>query len=136
MNLIEYNFAHKSPKPDINIKPKDIQVRSSECQANPGVVKKEEEVLVKYKLLPKDKASDTSIYECRKEGAFEEIAFKSQRSLARISTPRQEAILSAVKIQPLSLYFISFFTIISLSLIHICRCRRYAVCRSRWSPYH
>eukprot|EP00826_Nyctotherus_ovalis_P018386 TRINITY_DN15506_c0_g2_i1.p2 TRINITY_DN15506_c0_g2~~TRINITY_DN15506_c0_g2_i1.p2 ORF type:complete len:147 (-),score=47.36 TRINITY_DN15506_c0_g2_i1:12-452(-) len=23
-----------------------------------------------------------------------------------------------------------------LSLIHICRCRRYAVCRSRWSPYH
>eukprot|EP00826_Nyctotherus_ovalis_P066206 TRINITY_DN9767_c0_g1_i10.p1 TRINITY_DN9767_c0_g1~~TRINITY_DN9767_c0_g1_i10.p1 ORF type:complete len:155 (-),score=30.93 TRINITY_DN9767_c0_g1_i10:14-478(-) len=25
---------------------------------------------------------------------------------------------------------------LSLSLIHICRCRRYAVCRSRWSPYH
>eukprot|EP00826_Nyctotherus_ovalis_P026959 TRINITY_DN21013_c0_g1_i1.p1 TRINITY_DN21013_c0_g1~~TRINITY_DN21013_c0_g1_i1.p1 ORF type:complete len:134 (-),score=12.77 TRINITY_DN21013_c0_g1_i1:29-430(-) len=25
---------------------------------------------------------------------------------------------------------------IDLSLIHICRCRRYAVCRSRWSPYH
>eukprot|EP00826_Nyctotherus_ovalis_P055470 TRINITY_DN7364_c0_g1_i17.p1 TRINITY_DN7364_c0_g1~~TRINITY_DN7364_c0_g1_i17.p1 ORF type:complete len:218 (+),score=45.46 TRINITY_DN7364_c0_g1_i17:603-1256(+) len=25
---------------------------------------------------------------------------------------------------------------ITLSLIHICRCRRYAVCRSRWSPYH
>eukprot|EP00826_Nyctotherus_ovalis_P009129 TRINITY_DN12397_c0_g1_i4.p2 TRINITY_DN12397_c0_g1~~TRINITY_DN12397_c0_g1_i4.p2 ORF type:complete len:110 (-),score=18.55 TRINITY_DN12397_c0_g1_i4:17-346(-) len=25
---------------------------------------------------------------------------------------------------------------INLSLIHICRCRRYAVCRSRWSPYH
>eukprot|EP00826_Nyctotherus_ovalis_P057110 TRINITY_DN77_c0_g1_i12.p1 TRINITY_DN77_c0_g1~~TRINITY_DN77_c0_g1_i12.p1 ORF type:complete len:500 (+),score=143.66 TRINITY_DN77_c0_g1_i12:211-1710(+) len=25
---------------------------------------------------------------------------------------------------------------IKLSLIHICRCRRYAVCRSRWSPYH
>ena len=23
-----------------------------------------------------------------------------------------------------------------LSLIHIRRCRRYAVCRSRWSPYH
>eukprot|EP00826_Nyctotherus_ovalis_P015892 TRINITY_DN14558_c0_g1_i2.p2 TRINITY_DN14558_c0_g1~~TRINITY_DN14558_c0_g1_i2.p2 ORF type:complete len:211 (-),score=7.02 TRINITY_DN14558_c0_g1_i2:22-654(-) len=28
------------------------------------------------------------------------------------------------------------FTHIRLSLIHICRCRRYAVCRSRWSPYH
>eukprot|EP00826_Nyctotherus_ovalis_P038839 TRINITY_DN3670_c0_g1_i15.p1 TRINITY_DN3670_c0_g1~~TRINITY_DN3670_c0_g1_i15.p1 ORF type:complete len:219 (+),score=53.13 TRINITY_DN3670_c0_g1_i15:125-781(+) len=27
-------------------------------------------------------------------------------------------------------------TDIALSLIHICRCRRYAVCRSRWSPYH
>eukprot|EP00826_Nyctotherus_ovalis_P034326 TRINITY_DN2839_c0_g1_i10.p1 TRINITY_DN2839_c0_g1~~TRINITY_DN2839_c0_g1_i10.p1 ORF type:complete len:316 (-),score=41.43 TRINITY_DN2839_c0_g1_i10:22-891(-) len=26
--------------------------------------------------------------------------------------------------------------IFHLSLIHICRCRRYAVCRSRWSPYH
>eukprot|EP00826_Nyctotherus_ovalis_P012304 TRINITY_DN13238_c0_g1_i1.p1 TRINITY_DN13238_c0_g1~~TRINITY_DN13238_c0_g1_i1.p1 ORF type:complete len:247 (-),score=57.15 TRINITY_DN13238_c0_g1_i1:8-748(-) len=30
-----------------------------------------------------------------------------------------------------------FFVITQeLSLIHICRCRRYAVCRSRWSPYH
>eukprot|EP00826_Nyctotherus_ovalis_P063028 TRINITY_DN9205_c0_g1_i14.p1 TRINITY_DN9205_c0_g1~~TRINITY_DN9205_c0_g1_i14.p1 ORF type:complete len:538 (-),score=123.38 TRINITY_DN9205_c0_g1_i14:15-1628(-) len=27
-------------------------------------------------------------------------------------------------------------TTLQLSLIHICRCRRYAVCRSRWSPYH
>eukprot|EP00826_Nyctotherus_ovalis_P028798 TRINITY_DN22704_c0_g3_i1.p2 TRINITY_DN22704_c0_g3~~TRINITY_DN22704_c0_g3_i1.p2 ORF type:complete len:113 (+),score=43.95 TRINITY_DN22704_c0_g3_i1:467-805(+) len=26
--------------------------------------------------------------------------------------------------------------LLDLSLIHICRCRRYAVCRSRWSPYH
>eukprot|EP00826_Nyctotherus_ovalis_P007716 TRINITY_DN11968_c0_g1_i2.p2 TRINITY_DN11968_c0_g1~~TRINITY_DN11968_c0_g1_i2.p2 ORF type:complete len:108 (-),score=22.32 TRINITY_DN11968_c0_g1_i2:20-343(-) len=26
--------------------------------------------------------------------------------------------------------------VMELSLIHICRCRRYAVCRSRWSPYH
>eukprot|EP00826_Nyctotherus_ovalis_P016519 TRINITY_DN14785_c0_g1_i11.p3 TRINITY_DN14785_c0_g1~~TRINITY_DN14785_c0_g1_i11.p3 ORF type:complete len:162 (-),score=37.08 TRINITY_DN14785_c0_g1_i11:16-501(-) len=26
--------------------------------------------------------------------------------------------------------------LLMLSLIHICRCRRYAVCRSRWSPYH
>eukprot|EP00826_Nyctotherus_ovalis_P051031 TRINITY_DN633_c0_g7_i1.p2 TRINITY_DN633_c0_g7~~TRINITY_DN633_c0_g7_i1.p2 ORF type:complete len:137 (-),score=15.86 TRINITY_DN633_c0_g7_i1:16-426(-) len=32
---------------------------------------------------------------------------------------------------------VSFVVILgSLSLIHICRCRRYAVCRSRWSPYH
>ena len=27
-------------------------------------------------------------------------------------------------------------TVVELSLIHIWRCRRYAVCRSRWSPYH
>ena len=27
-------------------------------------------------------------------------------------------------------------TVNGLSLIHILRCRRYAVCRSRWSPYH
>eukprot|EP00826_Nyctotherus_ovalis_P031001 TRINITY_DN24758_c0_g1_i2.p1 TRINITY_DN24758_c0_g1~~TRINITY_DN24758_c0_g1_i2.p1 ORF type:complete len:107 (+),score=1.20 TRINITY_DN24758_c0_g1_i2:155-475(+) len=27
-------------------------------------------------------------------------------------------------------------TLTCLSLIHICRCRRYAVCRSRWSPEH
>eukprot|EP00826_Nyctotherus_ovalis_P034458 TRINITY_DN2877_c0_g2_i7.p2 TRINITY_DN2877_c0_g2~~TRINITY_DN2877_c0_g2_i7.p2 ORF type:complete len:191 (-),score=47.11 TRINITY_DN2877_c0_g2_i7:18-590(-) len=31
---------------------------------------------------------------------------------------------------------ILFDDIYNLSLIHICRCRRYAVCRSRWSPYH
>ena len=28
------------------------------------------------------------------------------------------------------------FCVEGLSLIHIRRCRRYAVCRSRWSPYH
>ena len=32
--------------------------------------------------------------------------------------------------------FLSFDIVIILSLIHIWRCRRYAVCRSRWSPYH
>ena len=25
---------------------------------------------------------------------------------------------------------------LTLSLIHIWRCRRYSLCRSRWSPYH
>ena len=29
----------------------------------------------------------------------------------------------------------AFFSF-SLSLIHIWRCRRYSLCRSRWSPYH
>eukprot|EP00826_Nyctotherus_ovalis_P027548 TRINITY_DN2152_c0_g3_i8.p1 TRINITY_DN2152_c0_g3~~TRINITY_DN2152_c0_g3_i8.p1 ORF type:complete len:116 (+),score=15.11 TRINITY_DN2152_c0_g3_i8:166-513(+) len=27
-------------------------------------------------------------------------------------------------------------SILGLSLIHICRCRRIERCRSRWSPYH
>ena len=28
------------------------------------------------------------------------------------------------------------YTFVTLSLIHICRCRRIERCRSRWSPYH
>ena len=35
-----------------------------------------------------------------------------------------------------SLSFLFFFPGIGLSLIHIWRCRRYSLCRSRWSPYH
>eukprot|EP00826_Nyctotherus_ovalis_P011627 TRINITY_DN13025_c0_g1_i5.p1 TRINITY_DN13025_c0_g1~~TRINITY_DN13025_c0_g1_i5.p1 ORF type:complete len:184 (+),score=39.62 TRINITY_DN13025_c0_g1_i5:158-709(+) len=33
-------------------------------------------------------------------------------------------------------YYMNYHSPMYLSLIHICRCRRYAVCRSRWSPYH
>ena len=29
-----------------------------------------------------------------------------------------------------------YFLVQDLSLIHIWRCRRYSLCRSRWSPYH
>ena len=29
-----------------------------------------------------------------------------------------------------------FSLLCTLSLIHIWRCRRYSLCRSRWSPYH
>ena len=38
----------------------------------------------------------------------------------------------------LTLDWSTLFTVrpLNLSLIHIWRCRRYAVCRSRWSPYH
>ena len=36
----------------------------------------------------------------------------------------------------LKLYYRHTCTLLGLSLIHIWRCRRYAVCRSRWSPYH
>ena len=31
---------------------------------------------------------------------------------------------------------LSMLNIVSLSLIHIWRCRRSTLCRSRWSPYH
>ena len=38
---------------------------------------------------------------------------------------------------PVCTYFWSWcMTSIILSLIHIWRCRRYSLCRSRWSPYH
>ena len=43
--------------------------------------------------------------------------------------------ISRCSVFPLFFYDNLCFTI-SLSLIHIWRCRRYAVCRSRWSPYH
>ena len=29
-----------------------------------------------------------------------------------------------------------FWAVLGLSLIHIRRCRRIAMCRNRWSPYH
>eukprot|EP00826_Nyctotherus_ovalis_P013866 TRINITY_DN13809_c0_g1_i6.p1 TRINITY_DN13809_c0_g1~~TRINITY_DN13809_c0_g1_i6.p1 ORF type:complete len:180 (-),score=22.94 TRINITY_DN13809_c0_g1_i6:15-554(-) len=43
-----------------------------------------------------------------------------------------------LKVDPLPFAVTPLFFLqsIYLSLIHICRCRRYAVCRSRWSPYH
>ena len=34
------------------------------------------------------------------------------------------------------IWFVWFSWIFALSLIHIWRCRRYSLCRSRWSPYH
>eukprot|EP00826_Nyctotherus_ovalis_P053189 TRINITY_DN6872_c0_g1_i1.p3 TRINITY_DN6872_c0_g1~~TRINITY_DN6872_c0_g1_i1.p3 ORF type:complete len:151 (-),score=34.13 TRINITY_DN6872_c0_g1_i1:13-465(-) len=51
-------------------------------------------------------------------------------SIAGISTLAVKQMLSDSKNYLLS------DSISDLSLIHICRCRRYAVCRSRWSPYH
>ena len=44
-------------------------------------------------------------------------------------------------IHPLEKYIVKGFVemkifLLYLSLIHIWRCRRYSLCRSRWSPYH
>eukprot|EP00826_Nyctotherus_ovalis_P010549 TRINITY_DN12774_c0_g2_i4.p1 TRINITY_DN12774_c0_g2~~TRINITY_DN12774_c0_g2_i4.p1 ORF type:complete len:298 (+),score=57.38 TRINITY_DN12774_c0_g2_i4:57-950(+) len=33
-------------------------------------------------------------------------------------------------------FVLFYYTLLYLSLIHICRCRRIERCRSRWSPYH
>ena len=33
-------------------------------------------------------------------------------------------------------FLFNMLTVFALSLINICRCRRYALCRSRWSPSH
>eukprot|EP00826_Nyctotherus_ovalis_P032847 TRINITY_DN26454_c0_g1_i1.p1 TRINITY_DN26454_c0_g1~~TRINITY_DN26454_c0_g1_i1.p1 ORF type:complete len:172 (+),score=51.56 TRINITY_DN26454_c0_g1_i1:145-660(+) len=46
-----------------------------------------------------------------------------QKAQAEVSAILENKVMSEMELQ-------------SLSLIHICRCRRYAVCRSRWSPYH
>eukprot|EP00826_Nyctotherus_ovalis_P022112 TRINITY_DN17241_c0_g1_i2.p1 TRINITY_DN17241_c0_g1~~TRINITY_DN17241_c0_g1_i2.p1 ORF type:complete len:197 (+),score=27.64 TRINITY_DN17241_c0_g1_i2:150-740(+) len=75
-----------------------------------------------------------------------------ENAYAQMSQEGWEAILSTlekalclISIDKLSLAYFKECTkevfkcleyIYNLSLIHICRCRRYAVCRSRWSPYH
>eukprot|EP00826_Nyctotherus_ovalis_P011633 TRINITY_DN13027_c0_g1_i13.p2 TRINITY_DN13027_c0_g1~~TRINITY_DN13027_c0_g1_i13.p2 ORF type:complete len:118 (+),score=14.86 TRINITY_DN13027_c0_g1_i13:125-478(+) len=51
------------------------------------------------------------------------------------------AILNCNKLITIILWLIILFVyaygyILYLSLIHICRCRRSTLCRSRWSPYH
>ena len=49
-----------------------------------------------------------------------------------------KALQVCYKSKPLEDYFCAGFCaeILALSLIHIWRCRRYSLCRSRWSPYH
>eukprot|EP00826_Nyctotherus_ovalis_P031198 TRINITY_DN24900_c0_g1_i1.p2 TRINITY_DN24900_c0_g1~~TRINITY_DN24900_c0_g1_i1.p2 ORF type:complete len:115 (+),score=4.28 TRINITY_DN24900_c0_g1_i1:153-497(+) len=52
--------------------------------------------------------------------------------------PLTEEVYSAhellLSIKPIYSSILGKESTIYLSLIHICRCRRYAVCRSRWSP--
>ena len=44
--------------------------------------------------------------------------------------------LSALCKLPFILFSFVSLLLMRLSLIHIWRCRRYSLCRSRWSPYH
>eukprot|EP00826_Nyctotherus_ovalis_P032445 TRINITY_DN26158_c0_g1_i1.p1 TRINITY_DN26158_c0_g1~~TRINITY_DN26158_c0_g1_i1.p1 ORF type:complete len:252 (+),score=57.77 TRINITY_DN26158_c0_g1_i1:202-957(+) len=64
-----------------------------------------------------------------------------------ISEARDEKRLSEMPLEWAPWFCLQYFNLMHLShctisiqyllsLIHICRCRRYAVCRSRWSPYH
>ena len=41
-----------------------------------------------------------------------------------------------ITLQLFQCVFFSITMVLKLSLIHIWRCRRYSLCRSRWSPYH
>eukprot|EP00826_Nyctotherus_ovalis_P056555 TRINITY_DN7661_c0_g1_i4.p1 TRINITY_DN7661_c0_g1~~TRINITY_DN7661_c0_g1_i4.p1 ORF type:complete len:321 (+),score=47.11 TRINITY_DN7661_c0_g1_i4:35-997(+) len=59
----------------------------------------------------------------------EEFTFHPKVAKAPKSRKKLQEYLSTSPYERLSKQLI-------LSLIHICRCRRYAVCRSRWSPYH
>ena len=57
---------------------------------------------------------------------------KADYRIAYIMRSRVETSLNLVVV-----YYLFLSTIISyLSLIHIWRCRRSTLCRSRWSPYH
>eukprot|EP00826_Nyctotherus_ovalis_P025015 TRINITY_DN1931_c0_g1_i13.p2 TRINITY_DN1931_c0_g1~~TRINITY_DN1931_c0_g1_i13.p2 ORF type:complete len:122 (-),score=21.48 TRINITY_DN1931_c0_g1_i13:18-383(-) len=94
--------------------------------------------------------------EVGKEFTFQELLNKAKvKSLKQFlddtkdrETPEEESIedeildsevtfaFSSPKDDPPTPKFPSPSKLQPLSLIHICRCRRYAVCRSRWSPYH
>eukprot|EP00826_Nyctotherus_ovalis_P017909 TRINITY_DN15300_c0_g1_i1.p2 TRINITY_DN15300_c0_g1~~TRINITY_DN15300_c0_g1_i1.p2 ORF type:complete len:100 (-),score=2.79 TRINITY_DN15300_c0_g1_i1:17-316(-) len=50
-----------------------------------------------------------------------------------------ESVITQLDIDPkqiLTRKHVKLILEILLSLIHICRCRRSTLCRSRWSPYH
>eukprot|EP00826_Nyctotherus_ovalis_P021926 TRINITY_DN17160_c0_g1_i1.p1 TRINITY_DN17160_c0_g1~~TRINITY_DN17160_c0_g1_i1.p1 ORF type:complete len:177 (+),score=19.13 TRINITY_DN17160_c0_g1_i1:503-1033(+) len=59
--------------------------------------------------------------------------FKEQNFFETVAKRTPNLLLTVTTDHKVHLW-IETFTL--LSLIHICRCRRYAVCRSRWSPYH
>eukprot|EP00826_Nyctotherus_ovalis_P029818 TRINITY_DN23654_c0_g1_i1.p2 TRINITY_DN23654_c0_g1~~TRINITY_DN23654_c0_g1_i1.p2 ORF type:complete len:143 (-),score=47.23 TRINITY_DN23654_c0_g1_i1:8-436(-) len=70
--------------------------------------------------------------------AFDWTSFKSHNSPYQLGIVRRFEFTS--KLQRMSVLVRNLremkYRVYTLSLIHICRCRRYAVCRSRWSPYH
>eukprot|EP00826_Nyctotherus_ovalis_P030943 TRINITY_DN24711_c0_g1_i1.p1 TRINITY_DN24711_c0_g1~~TRINITY_DN24711_c0_g1_i1.p1 ORF type:complete len:305 (-),score=65.01 TRINITY_DN24711_c0_g1_i1:9-923(-) len=61
-------------------------------------------------------------------GVYNEIYIKTLKNCIELSEGQQKSAMLESICSQIERY--------ELSLIHICRCRRYAVCRSRWSPYH
>ena len=54
----------------------------------------------------------------------------------RVGTTHEEYLVVFVTVQNLVVIGAVILTVCKLSLIHIWRCRRSTLCRSRWSPYH
>ena len=61
------------------------------------------------------------------------IDFDQSKGVALGETPFGQTIIIDIKKEEKHMRKLGYP---ALSLIHIWRCRRYAVCRSRWSPYH
>ena len=82
------------------------------------------------------KLNKTAFLSLFKGASFEELIESDEIDInGSVKTAQQLAdllALASIDVEEL----VSHYTGDILSLIHICRCRRYAVCRSRWSPYH
>eukprot|EP00826_Nyctotherus_ovalis_P054426 TRINITY_DN7125_c0_g2_i15.p1 TRINITY_DN7125_c0_g2~~TRINITY_DN7125_c0_g2_i15.p1 ORF type:complete len:405 (-),score=56.96 TRINITY_DN7125_c0_g2_i15:21-1235(-) len=70
-----------------------------------------------------------------------DVTLKSLQEISRKNAVAKKRLeveeLIGFSLSNLTCFIANFYRyLITLSLIHICRCRRYAVCRSRWSPYH
>ena len=66
------------------------------------------------------------------------VAFTAvfRRFWMRYSEPTTRAFLNFPPVLEVFGQLQTSLVVLELSLIHIWRCRRYSLCRSRWSPYH
>jgi len=102
---------------------KILNVESLEGKTSPKVFEQVkvapllEEVVQRYAPRAREKGIGISIKNCQKD-------FELLSDHVLLLQILDNLMSNAIKFSPLN-----------LSLIHILRCRRYAVCRSRWSPY-
>eukprot|EP00826_Nyctotherus_ovalis_P016820 TRINITY_DN14897_c0_g1_i2.p2 TRINITY_DN14897_c0_g1~~TRINITY_DN14897_c0_g1_i2.p2 ORF type:complete len:172 (+),score=23.78 TRINITY_DN14897_c0_g1_i2:260-775(+) len=102
---------------------KKVNKSTSEVKASKKVFRKAQQIQSKH---PKIKPA-------RKAAPFNPLAEKVSKWSDKFIT-KERSFLNDQFLQELVKSVIA--QSLKLSLIHICRCRRYAVCRSRWSPYH